>query len=346
MCFEVERRLQDAVGIPVFHDDQHGTAIVVLAAALERGARRRAAARRDDGHRARRRRRRVGVRPPARRGRRRRHHRLRPRRRAAPGHGRAQRRQALVRRAHQPRRPDRWRPRRRARAPTCCSGSPGPGIVAPAMLADMADDAIVFAMANPVPEVMPCDVPGNVAVVATGRSDFPNQINNVLAFPGVFRGLLDAGARRCTTAMKLAGRPRARRPRAGPDAGRASSRARVRPSASAEADRGGRCRRVAAVRERRGRRCLTPSECVVRGGRTAGTPMTAHTRMGRIVSRVRTGWRARRSCWRRRGPPTAGGPARSRTAVGGRAGRAAPGRGRCASRPAPTWAYSARTPVT
>ena len=59
-------------------------------------------------------------------------------------------------------------------------------------------------MANPTPEVMPGDVPANVAVVATGRSDFPNQINNVLAFPGVFRGLLDTGAPRCTTAMKLA----------------------------------------------------------------------------------------------------------------------------------------------
>ena len=59
----------------------------------------------------------------------------------------------------------------------------------------MADDAIVFAMANPVPEVMPA-MPANVAVVATGRSDFPNQINNVLAFPGVFRGLLDT---RCPT---------------------------------------------------------------------------------------------------------------------------------------------------
>jgi len=68
----------------------------------------------------------------------------------------------------------------------------------------MADDAIVFAMANPTPEIMPGDVPDNVGVVATGRSDFPNQINNVLAFPGVFRGLLDTGATRCTTGMKLA----------------------------------------------------------------------------------------------------------------------------------------------
>ena len=83
-------------------------------------------------------------------------------------------------------------------------GLSGPGVVEAGWLADMADDAIVFAMANPVPEVMPADMPRNIAVVATGRSDFPNQINNVLAFPGVFRGLLDTRARRCTPAMKQA----------------------------------------------------------------------------------------------------------------------------------------------
>jgi malate dehydrogenase (oxaloacetate-decarboxylating) len=59
-------------------------------------------------------------------------------------------------------------------------------------------------MANPVPEIMPELIPDNVAVVATGRSDYPNQINNVLAFPGVFRGLLDVRATRCTVEMKLA----------------------------------------------------------------------------------------------------------------------------------------------
>ena len=57
----------------------------------------------------------------------------------------------------------------------------------------MAPDAIVFAMANPVPEVQPEEVGDAVAIMATGRSDYPNQINNVLAFPGVFRGALDAG---------------------------------------------------------------------------------------------------------------------------------------------------------
>jgi malate dehydrogenase (oxaloacetate-decarboxylating) len=68
----------------------------------------------------------------------------------------------------------------------------------------MADGAIVFAMANPVPEVQPEEVGEDVAIMATGRSDYPNQINNVLAFPGVFRGALDAGARRITEGMKLA----------------------------------------------------------------------------------------------------------------------------------------------
>jgi malate dehydrogenase (oxaloacetate-decarboxylating) len=69
----------------------------------------------------------------------------------------------------------------------------------------MADDAIVFAMANPTPEIAPEDLPpGKVAVVATGRSDYPNQINNVLAFPGVFRGALDVRASTITERMKVA----------------------------------------------------------------------------------------------------------------------------------------------
>jgi len=71
-------------------------------------------------------------------------------------------------------------------------------------LATMNSDAIIFALSNPDPEVHPEVAAKYAAVVATGRSDFPNQINNVLAFPGVFRGALDAGARRITEAMKLA----------------------------------------------------------------------------------------------------------------------------------------------
>ena len=68
----------------------------------------------------------------------------------------------------------------------------------------MAPGAIMFALANPTPEIAPEDLPHGVGVVATGRSDYPNQINNVLAFPGVFRGALDAGARRITEKMKVA----------------------------------------------------------------------------------------------------------------------------------------------
>ncbi|TLP98186.1 NADP-dependent malic enzyme [Nesterenkonia salmonea] len=71
-------------------------------------------------------------------------------------------------------------------------------------VAGMADNAIIFALSNPDPEVAPDVAARHAAVVATGRSDFPNQINNVLAFPGIFRGALDCGARRITSAMKVA----------------------------------------------------------------------------------------------------------------------------------------------
>lgn len=71
-------------------------------------------------------------------------------------------------------------------------------------LAGMNEDAIIFGLSNPDPEVMPDVAARYAAVVATGRSDFPNQINNVLAFPGIFRGALDAGARRITPEMKIA----------------------------------------------------------------------------------------------------------------------------------------------
>jgi len=76
--------------------------------------------------------------------------------------------------------------------------------VSEATIAQMAEGAIVFALSNPNPEIAPDVALRHATVVATGRSDFPNQINNVLAFPGIFRGALDAGARRITTGMKLA----------------------------------------------------------------------------------------------------------------------------------------------
>jgi malate dehydrogenase (oxaloacetate-decarboxylating) len=83
-------------------------------------------------------------------------------------------------------------------------GVSGPGLIPAEALGRMADDAIVFAMANPTPEVMPEEAEPYVRIMATGRSDYPNQINNVLCFPGIFRGALDAGAPRITEEMKLA----------------------------------------------------------------------------------------------------------------------------------------------
>lgn len=78
-----------------------------------------------------------------------------------------------------------------------------PGVVTPEMVKSMASDRIVMAMANPIPEIQPELVYDDVAVIATGRSDYPNQINNVLAFPGVFRGALDCRAAAITTNMYL-----------------------------------------------------------------------------------------------------------------------------------------------
>jgi malate dehydrogenase (oxaloacetate-decarboxylating) len=83
-------------------------------------------------------------------------------------------------------------------------GLSGPGLIEASSLEKMNDDPIVFAMANPTPEVMPEEAEPHVRIMATGRSDYPNQINNVLCFPGIFRGALDAGAPSITEEMKLA----------------------------------------------------------------------------------------------------------------------------------------------
>ena len=83
-------------------------------------------------------------------------------------------------------------------------GLSAPGVIDQNDLKAMAKDPIVFAMANPTPEIMPEDAEGLVAVMATGRSDYPNQINNVLCFPGIFRGALNCRASRINEAMKLA----------------------------------------------------------------------------------------------------------------------------------------------
>ncbi|MBX7055163.1 MAG: NAD-dependent malic enzyme [Pyrinomonadaceae bacterium] len=83
-------------------------------------------------------------------------------------------------------------------------GLSAPGVIDVNDLANMAKDPIVFAMSNPTPEIMPEDAAGHVAVMATGRSDYPNQINNVLCFPGIFRGALNCRASRINEEMKLA----------------------------------------------------------------------------------------------------------------------------------------------
>ncbi|MGN0795068.1 MAG: NADP-dependent malic enzyme [Aristaeellaceae bacterium] len=202
-CFEIERRLRQELDIPVFHDDQHGTAIVVSAGLLNalklvgkkleevsiviNGAgsagisiarllmrfgagnivlvdRQGAVSAEEDW--------------------------LNP----------AQRQMAEVTNRDNERGPL----REVIRGKDVLIGVSAPGVVTADMVATMAKDAIVFAMANPVPEIMPEEAAkGGARVIATGRSDYPNQINNVLVFPGIFRGALDAQATDITEEMKL-----------------------------------------------------------------------------------------------------------------------------------------------
>jgi len=203
VCFEVERRLQNELDIPVFHDDQHGTAIVSLAALY--GAAEVVGKRLEDlnvvflGMGA------AGVAC------------VKLWQYAGVGNFIGVDRHGIVSRD----RAD-LSTEKRSIAETTNSedrrggleealkgadvlvGVSGPGLVKPEWVAGMAKDAIVFAMANPIPEIMPEEMPDNVAVVATGRSDYANQINNVLVFPGLFRGLLDSRARSVDMSMKVA----------------------------------------------------------------------------------------------------------------------------------------------
>ena len=202
-CFEVESRLRDALDIPVFHDDQHGTAIVVLAALLN--ALRVVGKRLED---------------------------VRIVFTGAGAAGAATARTLLAAGAGQIVSCDRegvlypGRPGldpfsaalaaetnpggRRGSADESLAGADvyiglsGPGAVSVEGIRSMADGAIVFAMANPTPEIAPEEIEDFVAVVGTGRSDYPNQINNVLAFPGVFRGALDVRATTITKEMEIA----------------------------------------------------------------------------------------------------------------------------------------------
>lgn len=203
-CFEVERRLTEDLDIPVFHDDQHGTAIVVLAGLIN--------ACKATGRAL------VGAKI------------------VFSGAGAAGIAVAKLLHAYGANditladststishdREDleatkkallEWTNPRRISGPLSEAmrsadvfiGLSKGGIVTAEMVRSMAPQSIVFAMANPTPEIMPDEAKaGGAAVVATGRSDFPNQINNLLAFPGVFRGVFDAGAVKITERMKLA----------------------------------------------------------------------------------------------------------------------------------------------
>jgi malate dehydrogenase (oxaloacetate-decarboxylating) len=202
-CFEVERRLSEQLDIPVFHDDQHGTAIVTLAAFIN--ALQVTGKRPDEvrvvmtG---------VGAAGTAvtkallaagvqeivgcdREG---------ALYRGRPGLTPAKAEYAALTNPHN----FQGSADEALEGADVYIGLSAPAAVSVEAVRRMADGAIVFAMANPTPEVMPEEIDDVAAVIATGRSDYPNQINNVLAFPGVFRGALDVRAREITPAMELA----------------------------------------------------------------------------------------------------------------------------------------------
>jgi malate dehydrogenase (oxaloacetate-decarboxylating) len=202
-CFEIEERLQSSLDIPVFHDDQHGTAIVTLAAL--HNALRLVDKRLEDitvamsGSGA------AGVAIAK----------LLLRegvgdvvmadRSGIIGTGRDGLDASKRWIADHTNRDDRTGTLRDAiGGADVFVGVSGPNVLDPSDLTTMARDPIVFAMANPDPEVDPVAAREHAAVVATGRSDYPNQINNVLAFPGIFRGALDARATQITEDMKVA----------------------------------------------------------------------------------------------------------------------------------------------
>jgi malate dehydrogenase (oxaloacetate-decarboxylating) len=202
-CFEVEARLRAELDIPIFHDDQHGTAIVVLAALLNalRVVDKRLGEARIvlTGAGA------AGAATASmllaagagevvscdRRG------------ILCPGRAGLDPFKAALAEQTNPRRIEGSADAALAGADVYI-GLSGPGAVTVEGIRSMAGDAIVFAMANPTPEIVPEEIQDLVAVIGTGRSDYPNQINNVLAFPGVFRGALDARASTITPEMELA----------------------------------------------------------------------------------------------------------------------------------------------
>jgi malate dehydrogenase (oxaloacetate-decarboxylating) len=207
-CFEIENRLVEQLDIPVFHDDQHGTAIVVLAALLN--ACRLTGRKLDDltvsmaGAGA------AGVAV------------ARLLMDAGVGSIVACDRYGSIHRGRadyesgEMNAPKTWlaehtNPERREttlggalEGTDLFIGLSGPGVISVDDVKTMNPDPFVFAMANPVPEVLPEEAAPFVKLMATGRSDYPNQINNVLAFPGIFRGALDVRAPKITEEMKLA----------------------------------------------------------------------------------------------------------------------------------------------
>jgi malate dehydrogenase (oxaloacetate-decarboxylating) len=203
-CFLIEERLRSELDIPVMHDDQHGTAVVVLAALKNAlkvvgkamqdvrivisgvGAAGVATAR-------------ILMAADARQV-------IACDRLGAIYAGRTQNMNAYKQRLAESTNPRREQGSLREvlRDADVFIGLSGPGAVSATDVAGMAKDAIVFALANPIPEVQPEAIVGVARVIATGRSDYPNQINNSLAFPGIFRGALDVQATDIDEAMKLA----------------------------------------------------------------------------------------------------------------------------------------------
>jgi len=201
-CFEVEARLRERLDIPVFHDDQHGTAIVVLAALTNAmrvvgkqlgeiavvvaggGAAGTAIVKLLLA---------AGVQDVV----------------VCDRNGALSSDDESLSPAHRELAAITNQDRVRGDLHSVLAGRDvfvgvsGPGVLPAEWIADMAEDPVVFALANPDPEVDPVEAARYAAVVASGRSDYPNQINNVLAFPGVFRGLLDARASNVTTEMML-----------------------------------------------------------------------------------------------------------------------------------------------
>ncbi|NER52387.1 MAG: NAD-dependent malic enzyme [Symploca sp. SIO1A3] len=196
-CFEIEERLRQELDIPVFHDDQHGTAIVTLAAlinALKLVNKSLASVRIViNGAGA------AGISI------------ARLLRKAGAGVIWLCDSQGIISqsRSNLTQQKQEFAVEATGSLADALQGADifigvsAPGVVTPEMVRSMAADPIVMAMANPIPEIQPELIGDDVAVIATGRSDYPNQINNVLAFPGVFRGALDCRASAITINMYL-----------------------------------------------------------------------------------------------------------------------------------------------